>query len=361
MQLDELQAIPYSLPFKEPYVSARGELRQRELVLVRVRGEGLEGLGEVAALSMRGGADARAIADEIERVSRPALIEGGFEPTRIWAALARCRSRGATSPALAGIDIALHDIAGKAAGQPVWRLLGADSAKPVVCNATLPVANRSTLQRLAEAWLADGFRTYKLKVGVAGDLAQVTSLRQMIGADAAIRLDANGAWSVDLAVEQLRLMGRQMIELAEEPVGGLRAMAQLRRRTRVPLAADESVNSAREAREAVEVGACSLATVKLAKVGGILAALEVAGEIPVYLSSALEGPVGIAAAAHAVQALPARTARLRLAHGLATERLFSESIGRGARAEGDTLILGEEPGLDVELDEEALAARRLQP
>jgi L-Ala-D/L-Glu epimerase len=359
MQVESVEAIPYSLPFKEPYVSARGELRERELVMVRVRGEGIEGLGEVAALSLRGGAGPREVAEEIERVSRPALIEGGFEPARIWAALARCRSRGATPPALAGIDIALHDLAGKAAGQPVWRLLGASSAQPVVCNATLPVANRSTLQRMAEAWLEDGFRTYKLKVGVAGDLAQVTSLRQIVGSDSAIRLDANGAWSVDQAVEQLRLMGRQMIELAEEPVGGLQAMARLRQRTRVPLAADESVNSAREAREAVEVGACSLATVKLAKVGGLLAALEVAGEIPVYLSSALEGPVGIAAAAHAVQALPARTARMGLAHGLATERLFSETVGRGARAEGDTLILGEEPGLGVELDEAALAARRL--
>jgi L-alanine-DL-glutamate epimerase-like enolase superfamily enzyme len=359
VRVDRLEAIPYTLPFREPYVTARGELRERELVLVRVSGEGLEALGEAAALSLRGGAGARAVAEEIERVCRPALLEGGFDPARIWSALARCRSRGASAPALAAVDIALHDLAGKAAGQPIWRLLGASEARPVVCNATLPVANRSTLQRLTESWLEQGFRTYKLKVGVAGDLAQVTTIRSMVGPNSAIRVDANGAWTVDEAVEALRLMGRQTIELAEEPVAGLQAMARLRPRTRVPLAADESVNTAREAREAAEIDACSLATVKLAKVGGILAALEVAGEIPTYLSSALEGPVGIAAAAHAVQALPARTKALRLAHGLATEQLFSETVGSGLEAQEDALVVGDEPGLGVEIDEDALASRRL--
>ena len=359
MRLEALEAIPYSLPFREPYVTARGRLTERELLLVRIRGEGLEGWGETAALSLRGGAGVAKLADEIERICRPVLTEGGFDPARIWSALARCRSRGASPPALAAVDIALHDLAGKAARQPVWRLLGASEARPVVCNATLPVANPATLQALVERWANAGFRTFKLKVGVAGDVAQVSRVRATLGPDPLIRIDANGAWGVDEAADQLRAIGRETIELAEEPVAGLEQMASLRPRTRVPLAADESVNTPREARSAVELDACSLATVKLAKVGGIAEALAVAAELPVYLSSALEGPVGIAAAAHTVQALPARAISERLAHGLATERLFSESIGRGVEARADELHLAEVPGLGVEIDEEALAARRL--
>jgi L-alanine-DL-glutamate epimerase-like enolase superfamily enzyme len=81
--------------------------------------------------------------------------------------------------------------------------------------------------------------------------------------------------------------------------------------------------------------------------------------MPSYLSSALEGPVGIAAAAHAVQALGAGTGDAGVAHGLATERLFSASVGKGVVAERDELIVGDAPGLGVEIDEEALAARRL--
>lgn len=359
MRVDALEVIPYSLPFREPYVTARGELRERELILVRVHADGLAGLGETTALSLRGGRPLSEIARELEQICGSVLRELPFDPGRVWSGIARCRSRGASPEALAAIDIALHDLAGKAAGTPVWRLLGAAEAKPVRCNATLPAANPSMFRALVERWAGEGFRTFKLKVGVPGDIALVATARQILGPDAQLRLDANGAWSVDEAAESLRLMGRETIELVEEPVAGLRAMAQLRDRTRIPLVGDESIVTFRDAREAVAVGACSLATAKLAKVGGIGAALEIAAEIPTYLSSALEGPVGIAAACHTVQALPPRDAGLDLAHGLATERLFSESIGHGPGLDGDELKLPERPGLGVEIDTDALAAHRL--
>jgi L-alanine-DL-glutamate epimerase-like enolase superfamily enzyme len=95
--------------------------------------------------------------------------------------------------------------------------------------------------------------------------------------------------------------------------------------------------------------------VKLAKVGGPDAALAIARELPVYLSSALDGPVGIAAAAHVAQAIP----ETGLAHGLATSLLFSETIGRGAELDGPMLSVSDGPGLGVELDEDALARLRL--
>jgi L-alanine-DL-glutamate epimerase-like enolase superfamily enzyme len=360
MRLEELEVIPYSLPFSEPYVTARGELRERALVLVRIRAEGAEGLGEAAALSLRGGPDVGEIARQIREVCWPALRESPFKPERLWSSVARCRSRGAGAEALAAVDIALHDLWGKAAGAAVWRLLGAESAHPVTCNATLPAANPATLRTAAERWAAEGFRTFKLKVGMAGDVTQVATVRETLGPDVLIRIDANGAWTVDQAVERLRAMARHTIELAEQPVDGLEQMAKLRGRSRIRLAADESVASARDARRAVELGACELATVKLAKVGGIGAALEVADHLQLYMSSALEGPVGIAAAAHSVQALPLRDGGHVPAHGLATERLFSESIGQGVEGVGDELRLGEAPGLGVEIDEEALAARQIR-
>jgi O-succinylbenzoate synthase len=124
------------------------------------------------------------------------------------------------------------------------------------------------------------------------------------------------------------------------------------------LAADESLVSPFDARRARELGACEVAAVKVAKVGGLGAALEIAEVMPSYLSSALEGPVGITAAAHAVQALSGE-GNAGVAHGLATERLFSETVGSGAVAERDALIVGDRPGLGVEIDEDALAARRL--
>ncbi len=359
MRLEELDVVPYSLPFREPYVTARGELTERRLILVRIRGEGLEGLGETAALSLRGGAGIEAIAAEIRDRCWPALLDGGVDPARIWSAIARCRNRGASAEALAAVDVAVHDLIGRATGKPVWRLLGASEAQPVVCNATLPAANPAATRKLAEEWSSQGFRTFKLKVGLAGDVTQVATVRQTLGDAATIRVDANGAWSVEDAADRLGALAKHGIELVEQPVGTFEQMVDLRARVNVKIAADESLASPFDARRARELGACQLAAVKVAKVGGLGAALDIAEVMPSYLSSALEGPVGIAAGAHAVQALRASGGDAGVAHGLATERLFSMSIGEGLAAERDQLIVGDGPGLGVEIDEDALAARRL--
>jgi L-Ala-D/L-Glu epimerase len=359
VRLEKLEVIPYSLPFRDPYVTARGEIHERDLILVRIRGEGLEGLGETAALALRGGPGIDAIAAEIRDRCWPALLDGGVDPGRIWSAIARCRNRGASAQALAAVDIALHDIVGRASGDPVWRLLGAAEVNPVVCNATLPAANPAATRAMAETWSADGFRTFKLKVGLAGDVTQAATLRQTLGPEVSIRVDANGAWDVAQAGERLEALARHRIELAEQPVGTFEQMVELRRRVQVRLAADESLVSPFDARRARELDACEVAAVKVAKVGGLGAALEIAEVIPSYLSSALEGPVGITAAAHVVQALGPRGGDAGVAHGLATERLFSSSVGSGAVAERDRLRLDERPGLGVEIDEDALAARRL--
>jgi L-alanine-DL-glutamate epimerase-like enolase superfamily enzyme len=358
VRLEELEVIPYSLPFREPYVTARGELRERQLILVRLRGEGLEGLGETATLSLRGGRGVESVVTEIRERCWPALLDGGVEPERIWSTVARCRNRGANAEALAAVDIALHDLVGKATGKPVWDLLGATRHEPVVCNATLPAANPAETRALTERWAAEGFRTFKLKVGLAGDVTQVATVRETLGSRGVIRLDANGAWDVDQAATRLPALERHTIELVEQPVGTFEQMVDLRKRIDVRVAADESLVSAYDARRARQLGACDIAAVKIPKVGGLGGALEIGEVMPTYLSSALEGPVGIAAAAHAVQALRARGRDAGVAHGLATERLFSETIGRGLVADGDLLLVDNSPGLGVELDEEALAARR---
>jgi o-succinylbenzoate synthase len=351
--------VPYSLPFREPYVTARGELHERRLILVRIRGEGLEGLGETASLSLRGGPGIEALAAEIRERCWPGLLEGEIDPDRIWSAIARCRNRGASPQAVAAVDIALHDLVGKASGDPVWRLLGAQEAAPVTCNATLPAANPGETRRLAERWAAEGFRTFKLKVGLAGDVTQVATVRQTLGEEIVIRVDANGAWGVDAAADRLAALARHRIELAEQPVGTFEQMVDLRRRVDVRIAADESLVSPFDARRAKDLDACDVAAVKVAKVGGLGRTLEIAETMPSYLSSSLEGPVGITAAAHVATALRYRGGDAGVAHGLATERLFSATVGRGAPAVGDKLELDERPGLGVEIDEDALAARRL--
>ena len=358
MRIAAADVIPYALRFREPYVTARGTLGRREMVLVRLRTEdGMEGLGEAVPLALRGGGTLaeveRALRDAaaalVGRELGDAAVPGG------WRA-----PDGIPAPARTALDVALQDIAAKAAGLPLWRFLGAEREAPVRCNATLVAAEPRALAAQAAAWAQRGFASFKLKVGVPGDVVQVEAARSELGAEARIRVDANGAWSVEAAIARLAAMERFGIELCEQPAPGLEDLAAVRAQTAVPIAADESVAAPADARRAVELDACQLATVKLSKVGGIDAARAIARTLPTYLSSALDGAVGVAAAAHLAQALPATGLAARLAHGLATQLLFTDSIAAvECELRGDLLTVPDGPGLGIEIDEQSLARHRL--
>ena len=135
-------------------------------------------------------------------------------------------------------------------------------------------------------------------------------------------------------------------------------LASLRRRTGIPLAADESLVTTRDAREAVGWAPATSPRSSSPRSAGSWPRSRSPRELPAYLSSALEGPVGIAAAVHAARRSPA-SGDDGLAHGLATEQLFSETIGSGRGGRRRPAASRRLPGLGVELDEEALAARRI--
>ena len=348
-RIEAFEVVPFSLRFREPYVTARGRLEERQLALLRLRAGGQEGLGEAAPLALREPTPLAAVVEELDMLWRPQLVGARLsgDPEDHVRGVAEF-SRQARD----AVKMALFDLVGRLSDLPVWRLLGATEARPVRCNATLAAGGPAAVAARAREWQKQGFDTFKLKVGMEGDVAQVQAVRAALGPGALIRVDANGSWSADEAAERLREM--EPLELAEQPVATLEEMSLLRKRTDVPLAADESVVTPEDAEAAARV--CDAATVKLAKVGGPRVALQIAARIPVYLSSALDGPVGIAAAGHVAQAIEDHG----FAHGLATSVLFADSIATHECAVRDGhLHLPPGPGLGVELDEDALAARRI--
>jgi o-succinylbenzoate synthase len=368
VQITEVELVPFALPFAGPYATSRGTLERREMILVRlVTDEGLVGLGEAVPLSLRRGDGMaevlRSLAKLARRLRRAGLGDfAGPEPMRavIDVFIHTVAGRRAPAPAKAAVEMALLDLAGKASQRPVWDLLGAAAAAPVRCNATLVSGEPPEVARDARQWADRGFATFKLKLGAGEDIAQVRAVREELGPEARIRLDANGSWGLEEARGILRMVEPLGIELAEQPVAGLRELAELTAQTSIPIAADESISSQKQAERAARDRACDLATVKLAKVGGIGAANGIAGPLPVYLSSALDGPVGIAAAAHAAQALPFEGVAQGLAHGLATQLLFADTTAaRECSLEGDLLTPPSGPGLGVELDDEALERLRI--
>ena len=368
MKIERVETVAYSLPFAAPYVTSRGEIHEREMVLLRLQTDaGFEGLGEAVPLALRGDKPLAAVESEIADSARRLTgldLEAGREDPLAFAVttLVELRLARRVTPATsAALECAIFDVVAKAAGMPLWKLLGAGEHEPVTCNATLSAGEPAEVAAKALGWVRDGFGTVKLKLGSGqDDVRTVEAVREAVGPDVKIRVDANEAWDSRLAVDVLNLIESFQIELAEQPVRGLRAMARVARDTGIPLAADEAVSSEADANRAAQRRSCAFVTAKLSKVGGVGAARQIARIIPTYLSSALDGPVGIAAAAHVAQLMRADGTDPGIAHGLATQRLFAETVAvRECELRGGELHLPDGPGLGVELDEDAFRRRAL--
>jgi L-Ala-D/L-Glu epimerase / N-acetyl-D-glutamate racemase len=369
VRIASVEVIPYALPFREFYVTARGSLAQREMVLLRLRSDdGLTGLGEAVPMSLRGGATLARVVAELELLSELSELDevslrGGVAnlsaPARC-AALTALRDRRGRRAAAEG-----HPTPTRSSFQPLSGGnddRGGAGARPVACNATLVAGEPAAVAADAERWAGEGFSTFKLKLGTGDDARQVRAVREAVGPEARIRVDANASWDVAAAVRTLRELEEFDIELAEQPVATLEEAVEVATATSIPIAADESVESRDDAERAVSLGACDLTGVKLSKVGGPEEAIEIAEVLPSYVSSALDGPVGIAAAAQVAQTLgeSAPTGAVEVAHGLATQRLFSSTVAsiECELCEG-MLYLPSGPGLGVEIDERALDHHRL--
>ncbi len=352
MRIASVEVVPYALPFREPYVTATGRLERREMVLLRLRSqEGLVGLGEAVPLSLRGGTTLARVVRDLERLrERESLDE------------ATVSSEAATlsPPARCAVLSALLDLRGRRAAAEHGE--ARSPSPPVRCNATLVLGTPAEVAADAERWAADGFSTFKLKLGGGDDAGQVRAVREAVGPRARIRVDANGAWDVETAKRRLAELETLDVELVEQPVATLEEAAELAPSTAIPIAGDESIECRADAERAVAMGACELTGVKLSKVGGPEPAIEIAEVLPAYLSSALDGPVGIAAAVQVAETLSEAAGRddPGIAHGLATQRLFASSIASvECELRGDMLHPPDGPGLGVEIDEAALDAHRL--
>jgi L-alanine-DL-glutamate epimerase-like enolase superfamily enzyme len=352
MRLASVEVIPYALPFREPYVTARGQLDRREMVLLRLRSEeGLVGLGEAVPLSLRGGVGLPRVVNELERLGdRDSLDE----------ATLRGQALSLSAPARCAALTALLDLRGRRAAAE-----GSDGqaeAAPLACNATLVAGKPAAVAAEATRWAEDGFHTFKLKLGTDDDFGQVFAVREAVGPRARIRIDANAAWDVETARQMLRALEPLEIELAEQPVATLEEAAEVAASTSIPIAGDECIETRADAERALSMGACALTGIKLSKSGGPEAAIEIAEVLPSYISSALDGPVGIAAAAQVAQTLreAAGADDPGLAHGLATQRLFSSTIASvECEVRNGMLYPPAGPGLAVEIDEASLAAHRI--
>jgi len=303
--------------FRAPLRTAYGELRERAVLELQVEEGEVVGVGEAAPLEPYDGVSLDAVRAALERC-RP-LLEDAAHGDREELVDA-CWLEAGLPQAVAAVDLALWDLEGKQTARPVAGLLGAHALAPVPVSAAIGAVDRAGAAAEAAAAVADGFTTLKVKVGVGDDAGRLAAVRA-VAPEAALRADANGAWTVDEAVAALASLEGVGLELVEEPVHGLEALRALRERVEVPIVMDETAAEP----GAVSSGAADGVCLKVAACGGIsglLAAAEAARAAGafVYVGSTYDGPVGIAAGVHAAAALQPTPAC-----GLATLRLFADA------------------------------------
>ncbi len=357
MRITDIKATPVAVPFGEDELWAFGGRRGLTSVLVEIgTDEGVVGLGEASAypstdivLAVLRSLEELVVGEDplqIERIVKKIDVVGTWHHVR------------ATSPGLAAVEMACWDILGKVCGQPLVNLFGGRVRDRVPFFYYL--SQRSPQEMAADARTAvrQGFSTLYLKVGSDDpslDIARVEAVRDGAGPDAAIRVDANEAWSSSAAVRIVREMERFSLELVEQPVSArnLSEMAYVRGRINPPLLANEASWTRYDQLEVIRHNAADVISVDNQMDGGLLnmkrsaGLCEIAG-LPVLKHSLGELGVAVYAATHVMASTPNF-----LYANQSYAAFLTDDIIEGTDAlpyEGGELAVPDAPGIGVELD-----------
>lgn len=343
-----------SVPLHTPFVTALRRTETTDTVLVRVTdSDGVTGWGEAPQVWQVTG-ESLAGAEACIAGPLAAVVEG----TDADDLAATCR---AVAGAVAGnhgakgaVDVALHDLAARRRGVSLPVLLGSTTLR-VATDVTLAAGDADALAETARKRVGEGFSVLKMKVGTdaATDAARVAAVRDAVGPEVGIRLDANQGWTPRDAVRvisTLEDLGLE-VELVEQPVAAadLEGLAWVTARVGTPVMADESVYGLRDLVEVIRRRAADLVNVKLAKCGGLttgrtLLELARAHGMGTAIGSMMETHVGLGAAASLAAACGTTVVADLDAAWWSRE---SPYVG-GMTYDGATVVLPDAPGLGIE-------------
>lgn len=327
------------------------------IVFEAVAENGLRGVGEVSDIPEEALPDLPSLGEDLRRalVGRNAYdvgtildgIQSGTQERRtLGTRLYDC-----------AVDMALHDLQGKAAGVPVYRLLGGKRRESVPISAVVYIREANLVAEEVRERLGQGFRDFKLKVGLGidHDEASLAALRETAGPSAKIKIDPNGAWTVDEAIRNLRRLEKYDVAGVETPIPAqdMEGKVALKRETSIPIL--EHVSDPPFALECVRAKAVDVFNISLCGTGGIHRALKVAAvaeaaAVPCLLGSTLELWPGTAAQAHFGAVAP-----LAFPSDLVGPLMYQSDVVRNPWGYRDgAVVVPDAPGLGVELDYERL-------
>ena len=370
MKITLIEPIPISVPLKKGLTAktAHGEHAVSPYVLVKVHTDaGLVGLGEATISGLWSGETQAGAMSVIRDYIAPVLV--GKDPRDISAARRAMDFIIKLNPfTKAAVEMALWDIAGKAAGVPVYQLLGGKVRDRVRIKLVVWARDIEGSRRMAEQHLKLGVTCVKVKVGLdpETDIARVRAVREVAGPDIPVTVDANCGWTIQQAKYCLRQLADVNLLFAEQPIpaGDPSAMAELRRDTPTPIMADESVFTLQDAWLLTTHRAVDILSVYPGKHGGIAATAEIiavakAAGIRCTIGSNLELGIGTAAMLHIAAAFPEVDCDAFPADTIGPFYHDGEVITQPLDLGPPYAMIPDGPGLGVELDEKELARWRV--
>lgn len=309
MKITDIKLGHISVPLRTPFKTALRTVNHVEDMIIKIETDtGHVGYGEAPPTGVITGDTTGAIIGAIESHIKKALI--GMEIENLEGIMHTLDgSIVGNSSAKAGIDIAIYDLYGQLYHAPVYKLLGG-YRKEITTDITISVNDPDEMARDSIEAISRGYNTLKIKVGsdeVRRDIERMKAIRNAVGYDVDLRIDANQGWHHKEAIYALKKMEEAGldIELVEQPVPGhdLEGLKLVTDHVNIPVMADESVFSPRDAMKIMAMGAVDYINIKLMKTGGIHNALKICSIAEVYgmkcmIGCMLEAKISVNAAVH---------------------------------------------------------------
>jgi L-Ala-D/L-Glu epimerase / N-acetyl-D-glutamate racemase len=276
--ISKIEIIKLNIPYKEPFIISLGVIPEATNVVIKIHTNiGLTGTGECAPFVFIVGETQETVFELSKQVGKLLL---GKDPFAIEERLYEIDRAVKGNPTMkSAFDMALYDLLSLKAEMPLYRLLGGSKKKEVYTDMTISIGAPEKVARDAIEFKKAGFPAIKVKLGTTmkEDVARIRAIRETVGPDYPIRIDANQGWDTITAIETLKALEPLGIEHCEEPIPSwnFRELVKVRENSPIPIMADESVFDHHDAFRLASMGACDYFNIKFSKSGGINNALKI--------------------------------------------------------------------------------------
>lgn len=353
LKITAVEIYYFDIPLKQPFRISLGAVSAANDVLIRIHTDsGIIGIGEACPFAPITGETQETNISAAKSIREMVI---GKDPLAIESLLTEMGKLVHSNPSIvAAFDMAFYDILGKVAGLPLFRLLGGDKAT-FETDITAGLDTPQNMAKRTENFVSSGYKTIKAKVGEDPDLdfARLQAIRDAIGYDINLRIDANQGWTVPQAIYALSRMEKLKIQLCEQPVvawdiSGLKAV---REESSIPIMADEALFLPPDALKLINAEACDYFNIKLMKAGGIFNSLKIShiaeiANIRSMVGCMLETRLALTAASHLV----ASQKNIIFADLDGNSEHTVDPIIDGIVTKGGMITLPEKPGLGADID-----------